>query len=174
MKDTAESVLFIAAVLVVVVILPLLLLAKLRANRRRKLATEKAADDEKHDRSLRRPDCAAFTARYGCPPPPVLRQLYESADTNLDGDFELKLDSFSKAFFVAYFLGMSHENMSLVWPGTEGFFPFASDGSGNRYVVDPAGADPTVYFYDHEIQQRESLKMSLSQFLAAERAKSKW
>ncbi len=64
--------------------------------------------------------------------------------------------------------------MSLVWPGTEGFFAFASDGSGNRYVINPREADPNVHFYDHELAQPESLNMSLSQFLAAKRAKSRW
>lgn len=64
------------------------------------------------------------------------------------------------------------ENMSIVWPGTEGFFPFANDGCGNRYIVNPHEADPVVYFYDHEVHKRESLNVTLSQFLTAKRTKA--
>lgn len=174
MKDAVESILFIIAVLVVVVVLPLMMLRKMRNKRNQQLAAERAATNENYERGLRKPDYAAFEARYGCPVPPVLRQLYESSDSNLEGDFELKLESFPKPFFVAYFMGVTEENMSLVWPGMEGYFPFASDGSGNRYLVSPKEADPDVYFYDHELPKSEPLKVSLSQFLAAKRTKSRW
>ena len=67
---------------------------------------------------------------------------------------------------------IGNENMSIVWPGTEGFFPFANDGCGNRYILNPGEPDPVVYFYDHELHERESLNVSLSQFLATKRTKA--
>ena len=172
MKETVESVFFVIVVLVFIVVLPLMWLRRLRITRNKKLAADSAIAEELYKQSLRQPDYAAFAAHYGCQPPPPLQQLYENADSNLEGDFELYLPSFPKPFFIAYFMGIGNENMSIVRPGTEGFFPFANDGCGNRYIVNPREADPIVYLYDHEIHKRESLDVTLSKFLAAKRTKA--
>jgi hypothetical protein len=174
MKEIIESPWFIMAAAIAVAVSPLIGLWKLRARRGKKTDAEQAVADERYEKGLRQPDHTAFVARYGCPAPPALRQLYESSDRDLEGDFEVKLGAFPKPFFVAYFMGIAEENMSLVWPGMEGYFPFASDGSGNRYLVNPRETDPNVYFYDHERQKAESLEISLSQFLAVKRTKSRW
>jgi len=174
MKELAESDFFIIAVIFALGVVPLLGLWRLRATWNKKNAARPAVAGNQYDQGLRHPDYAAFATHFGCEPPPGLRQLYEGADSNLEGDFELKLPAFPKPFFVAYFLGVAEENMSLVGPGSEGFFAFASDGSGNRYLVNPGEADPSVYFYDHEKQKSEPLKLPLSQFLAAKRIKSTW
>jgi len=170
-KEAVGSIFFVITVLVVVVFLPLMGLWKLRIRRNKTLAAERALANERYENALRHPDYPAFAARYGCAPPAPLRQLYESASSDLAGGFELRFPSFPKAFFIAYFMEIGNENMSIVWPGTEGFFPFADDGCGNRYIVNPGEADPLVYFYDHELHERESLNVTLSQFLAAKRAK---
>lgn len=174
MKEMVESVPFVLSVSIAVLVLVVVALWRGRARQNREAAAKRAADGAQYAEALRHPNYAAFEKRYGCPAPPILRQLYENAESELEGDFELKLAAFPKPFFVAYFMGIVEENMSLVWPGTEGYFVFASDGSGNRYLVDPREADPTVYLYDHEIQKRESLNLSLSQFLAVKRTRLAW
>jgi hypothetical protein len=171
-QETVESGFFVIAVLVFVVVLPLMGLWKLRAKRNRRLAADTAAANERHMRSLRQPDYAAFAAHYGCQPPPPLRQLYESPESNLAGGFEVKLASFPNPFLIAGFIGMDQENLSLELPGTEKFFAFADDGCGNLYIVNPRKTDPVVYFHDHEMNEPESLEVSLSQFLAAKRTKA--
>lgn len=174
MKVMVESVPFVLCVSLVVLALVAIALWRLRARQNQAAAAQHAAAGAEHAQGLRHPNYAAFEKRYGCPAPAILQQLYENAASDLEGDFELKLAASPKPLFVAYFLGIAEENMSLVWPGTEGFFVFASDGSGNRYVVDPLETDPIVYLYDHEIQKRESLNLSLSQFLAVKRTKLAW
>jgi hypothetical protein len=174
MKAMVESAPFILGLSLVVLALVTFALWRLRTRQNKDTAAKHAADGAQYALGLRHPNYAAFEKRYGCAAPPVLRELYENAESDLEGDFEVQVAAFPKPLFVAYFLGIAEENMSLVWPGTEGFFVFASDGSGNRYLVDPQETDPTVYLYDHEIKKRESLKLSLSQFLAVKRNKSAW
>ncbi len=102
MQEIVTSILFILVVLALVVVLPLAVLWKLRKKRNTKHAAECAAADQAHEKELRAPDHAGFEARYGCPVPPVLLQFYEnSSGSHLEGDFEIKLETFPKPFFVA-------------------------------------------------------------------------
>lgn len=67
---------------------------------------------------------------------------------------------------------MAKEGLSDGPPGTEIYFAFAEDDCGNVYLVNPHEDDPVVYFPDHELNGPESLKVSLSEFLAAQRRKT--
>ena len=170
MKETVESIAFIVAVLVLVVVLPLFTLRKLRLKRNAQLA----AADERYMKRLLTPDINEFMGHFGCPPPAPLRRLYENPDNILDGGFEMRIASFRNPFEIAEFLCMDRETISIELPGAEPHFAFATDGCGNFYTVDPRETDPTVYFHDHEMGQPESLKLSLSQFLATKRTKCRW
>ncbi len=173
MKETFESVCFVLAVIVFVVVFPLMWLRRRRRTRNKKLAEEEAIAEERYKQSLRQPDYAGFSAHYGCQPPPPLRQLYEDAKGDLEGDFYVHLPSFPSSFFISYFMPMNKENMFVAWPETEDFLSFAADDCGNQYVVNPREADPKVYFYDHELPKPQCLDVSLSQFLALKRTKKR-
>jgi hypothetical protein len=161
MKEMITSVLFVIAVVVVVIVLPLLGLARLRRASRVKEDARKA----EFERRRLHPDYAAFKSHFGCEPPLAIRQLYENRETILDGDFNIRLPLSRRPWPVAWFEAMEDGS----WPDIEGFYAFANDGCGNLYLVTPQDADPEVIFLDHETGQRESLGISLSQFLAAKR-----
>lgn len=55
------------------------------------------------------------------------------------------------------------------WPGTEGFYRFATNGAGDQYLIDPCAPDPEVLYYAHETSAKTSLGVTLSAFLAAHR-----
>ena len=58
---------------------------------------------------------------------------------------------------------------SVSWPGTESYYAFANDGSGDQYLIDPHAGDPQVLYYEHETKQTRPVGASLSQFIAARR-----
>lgn len=55
------------------------------------------------------------------------------------------------------------------WPGCEGLFPFANNGVGDRYLVDPRISDPPVVYLLHETGEIVELGVPLSAFLRAPR-----
>lgn len=115
------------------------------------------------------PDFAAFASRYGCEVSPVLRALQSDPVRMHEGDFDVHLPSSPDPYYVAWFEPMDDEHMSIVWPGTEGLYPFANDGCGNAYLVNPHDADSEVSYYDHETGERDLLAVRLSEFLTAKR-----
>ena len=163
MADFIESILFVLAIVIFVILLPLMWLARLRRARHLREQEQKALFEH---RQLH-PDYAAFTAHYGCEPPPPLRRLYEDLENVLDANFEVHLPSSRHAWLVAWFEPMEEGE----WVEMEGFYSFANDGCGNRYLVSPRDADPEVFFLDHETGKREALGVRLSHFLTAKRTR---
>jgi hypothetical protein len=60
---------------------------------------------------------------------------------------------------------MDAEQLQGVWPGREKLLEIADDGTGNAFMVDPAGDDPPVLFHDHETGKVEEVSGSLTEFL---------
>lgn len=171
MQEAIETVAFITAVLFLVVVLPLGLLRKQRMINRRKEAAEIARSKAEELKRLRNPDFAAFTKRYKCEPSASLKDLYENPESNLDGNFRVKIPSFRNSFFVSYFNEVTAESIDvdLSWLGVGDLFSFASDDCGNSYSVNPHQANPMVYFLDHELEKPVQLNIPLSEFLTTKR-----
>ena len=86
----------------------------------------------------------------------------------LDENFEVVLSP-RDVYFIAWFEPMDEQE----WPDVEGFYSFANDSCGNPFFINPHDNDPEVFFRDHEIGERESLGVRLSEFLAAKRLRRK-
>ena len=138
-------------------------------SRQAKREAELQAYGERFKHRQVQPDFAAFTERYGCEVPPELRLLVSDSAWMRESEFNVQLPSSPDPYYVAWFDPMDDEHMSVIWPGTEGFYPFANDGCGNSYLVNPRNSHLEVSFYDHEAGERELLSASLSEFLTAKR-----
>ena len=57
----------------------------------------------------------------------------------------------------------------VVWPGTDGYYAFANDGTDDKYLIDPRQSDPDVLYYEHETTKIRPVGATLSQFIAARR-----
>ena len=122
----------------------------------------------------RTPDFALFQRRFGCEPPQALRTLL--ADpllfTNTHDEFDVVLPGpeGDTRWFVAWVEPVDAEHLNGVsWPGTEDYYAFANDGSGDKYLIDPHADDPEVLYYEHETKQTRPVGATLSQFIAARR-----
>jgi len=164
MNDASQITLTIVAVVVV-----LGALFKLSKSRQAKRESDLKEYSARFNQRQVQPDFAAFRSRFGCDVPLVLHSLQSDPVRMREGDFDVHLPSSPDPHYVAWFEPMDDEHMSFVWPGTEGFYPFANDGCGNAYLVNPRDADSEVSFYDHETGEREPLAVRLSEFLSAKR-----
>ena len=168
MTDTIESIFFVLAVVVFVIVLPFFWLRHHRHARQSKEKLLRQEQRTKFEHRQLNPDYAAFASHYGCEPPPPLRRLYEDRQNVLDENFDVVLSP-RDIHFIAWFEPMDGQE----WPDVEGFYSFANDGCGNPFLIDPRDSDPEVFFRDHEIGERESLGVRLSEFLAAKRLRRK-
>jgi hypothetical protein len=53
----------------------------------------------------------------------------------------------------------------VVWPGTEGYYAFANNGAGDKYLIDPRQSDPDVIYYEHETGKTRPVGATLSRFI---------
>ena len=121
-----------------------------------------------------KPDFQAFERHFGYGPPGPLRDLFsEPALFTEDRDMftvVLKTGALPTRWFVAWIEPMDKEHLAAQpWPGTEGLYPFADNGAGDRYLIDPRNPDPDVLYYEHETGKTKAVGVKLSMFLAAER-----
>ena len=128
--------------------------------------------NERFRERQRHPDFDLFRRQFGCEPPPALRALFaEQALFTDDGDtFEVVLPGREgeTRWSVAWIEPMDAEHLrGVVWPGTEGYYAFANDGSGDKYLIDPRESDPTVLYYEHETARTRPVGVTLSHFIAA-------
>lgn len=85
-------------------------------------------------------------------------------------DVVLSLGGTETRWFVAWVEPVDQKHLgAITWPGTEGYYGFANDGGGNRYLIDPQQRDPEVLYYDHEAGTKRRVGVTLWQFLAAPR-----
>ena len=122
----------------------------------------------------RTPDFDLFRRHFGCEPPQALTTLLADPSLFTDtGDaFEVVLPGpeGDTRWFLAWVEPIDAEHLSgVVWPGTEGYYDFANDGSGDRYLIDPRQSDPDVLYYEHESAKTRPVGATLSQFIAARR-----
>lgn len=73
-------------------------------------------------------------------------------------------------WFVAWIEPLDDEHLSQrPWPGTEGFYAFANDGSGDQYLISPNESDPEVIYYEHDTGNKQRMRVRLSEFVSAPR-----
>jgi hypothetical protein len=120
------------------------------------------------------PDFEAYREVYGRQMPASLRLLLENSQWLANGgdSFEVILPAIGDNYrwYVDWLEPIDQEALGRQrWPGTEGYYVMANDGFGNEYLLDPAGADPEVIFYDHETGERTPTGVPLSCFLGGRR-----
>lgn len=123
---------------------------------------------------LRAPNFDLFRRRFGCEPPQALRALLADPSllTDTGDSFEVVLPGpeGDTRWFVAWIEPIDAEHLSgVAWPGTEGYYAFANDGSGDEYLIDPRESDPDVFYYEHETGKTRPVGATLSRFVAAPR-----
>ena len=122
----------------------------------------------------RTPDFDLFRRHFGCEPPQALRTLLAdpSLFSSIHDMFEVVLPGpkGETRWFVAWVEPVDAEHLGgAVWPGTEGYYDFANDGSGDKYLIDPRESDPEVLYYEHETARTRPVGATLSRFIAAPR-----
>ena len=122
----------------------------------------------------RSPDYDLFRRRFGCEPPRALTTLLADPSllTSAGETFEVVLPGphGDTRWFVAWVEPIDAEHLGgAVWPGTEGYYDFANDGSGDKYLIDPRESDPQVFYYEHETARTRPVGATLSRFIAAPR-----
>jgi len=133
--------------------------------------TRKEMDEYSHrfKERLRQPNLDAVAKHFGCSLPRALVALYQDQVELMRANFEVAPSagaSKSVRWFIAFYEPADAESTQLSWPGCEKYFPFANDGCGNDYLVDPTLDDPPVKFHDHETGEMSHVCNTLSQFLA--------
>jgi len=122
----------------------------------------------------RTPDFDWFRRHFGCEPPQALRTLFGDpllfTDTRDTFDVVLPGREGDTRWFVAWVEPMDAEHLNgVVWPGTEGYYAFANNGTGDKYLIDPREPDPNVLYYEHETAKTRPVGVTLSRFIAARR-----
>ena len=118
----------------------------------------------------RHPDRDLFRRHFGCEPPQALRELLQDASAHDGFDVVLPNPEGDTRWSVAWVEPMDAEHLNgTVWPGTEGYYAFANDGSGDKYLIDPRAADPDVLYYEHETARIRPVGATMSRFIAARR-----
>jgi hypothetical protein len=127
-------------------------------------ATQRFQERQRH------PDRDLFRRHFGCEPPQALRELLQDDITSEGFDVVLPSSGGDTRWSVAWVEPMDAEHLNgAVWPGTEGYYAFANDGSGDTYLIDPRAADPDVLYYEHETARIRPVGATLSRFIAARR-----
>lgn len=137
----------------------------------RKACAAVAAIWEASERRRTHPDFDGLEKHFGHPLPASFRALYQDHELILSHDLLVRVpDPIEQEdeCYIAWFLPADVENLRDPWPGCEGLFPFAENGAGDRFLIDPAQADPEVLYYP-ETGERRGMGVTLSAFLAAPR-----
>jgi hypothetical protein len=139
----------------------------------RKGQLRRALAAERFLKRLESPDLAGLERHLGHPLPASLRALYADRDLVMSDDIVISVPNplqGSKDSYIAWFEPADAETLAIIWPGCEGLFPFADNGAGDRFLVDPKDSDPEVLYYLHETGEKRSLGVPLSAFIAARRS----
>jgi hypothetical protein len=122
----------------------------------------------------RTPDFELFRRHFECEPPQALRALLGDPPlfTGTGDAFDVVLPGpgGDTRWFVAWVEPVDAEHLNgVVWPGTAGYYAFANNGTGDKYLIDPRERDPSVLYYEHETAKTRPVGATLSQFIAARR-----
>lgn len=166
MKDVAAV---IASVILLFIVLPVLLLwLRDRLCNRWPSPSEIEEINRRFKERRLNPDFATIEAHFNHRFPEALRQLYNNKEEILRHDFEVIAPESAtppSCWYIAYYQPADMENICDAWPGREAFYPFADDGGGNGYLVDPTLSDPPVLFHDHDTGELVRVAERASEFL---------
>jgi hypothetical protein len=141
-----------------------------RAERKRR--AESAFASERFRKRIESPDLEALERHFGHPLSASLRALYADRRLIMSQDVVVAVANpleRSKDSYIAWFEPADAEALGSPMPGCEGLFPFAGNGAGDQFLVNPTHPDPEVLYYLHETGEKASLGVPLSAFMAAPR-----
>jgi hypothetical protein len=165
MSDTSAIILTVS--LIVLGSAVVFYLQHLSQKRNKKLAEE---ESEKYRRRLNSPDFGELETYFRHPLPDALKALYQDKP-RINSEYILidvpnpgELESES---FIAFFEPLDMDSVRHPWPGCEKLLPFANNGAGDMFMVDPTHTDPEVLYYLHESRKIIGLGVTISKFLMA-------
>jgi hypothetical protein len=129
------------------------------------------------EQRLLNPDFPAVEACVGCKLPDEVKKLYANKDEICQENFEVVLrqkEDSGGIWTVAFYLPADMEEMGDLSQDGNKLFPFANDGCGNEYLIDPRASGSEVVFHDHETGEFTRLGVNLTEFLSAPRKNSTW
>jgi len=142
-------------------------LQHLAQKRRKTLAKEQS---ERYSRRLDNPDFRALETYFRHPLPDPLKALYRDKSRinseNILVDVPNPGES-EPTSFIAFFEPLDRESVRHPWPGCEKLLPFANNGLGDMFMIDPTQPDPEVLYYLHENRTLVRLGVTMSKFLTA-------
>jgi hypothetical protein len=137
-----------------------------RAKRRRREASRR------FEHNLSNPDFEALEDHSGSSLPASLKELYSNKTLIKSTDILIGVPNpleKEEECYVAFFEAAMADGAVSPWPGCEVLFPFANNGAGDQYLIDPRHADPEVIYHRHETGEKQAIGVTLSQFLRASR-----
>ena len=149
-------------------------LSWLASRAQRKQRVEGSLVAERFRKRMESPDLAGLERQIGRPLSPSLRALYADRELVISKDIVLAVPNpleGSKDSYIAWFEPADAEALRSPRQGGDGLFPFANNGAGDQFLVDPKQADPEVVYYLHETAEKMSLGIPLSAFIAAARGR---
>ena len=124
------------------------------------------------DRQLN-PDFEAFKNKFGVDVPEHLKNIYRKTELFDEDAYSLMSNVIDfkgneQSLYFAWIERMDEEYLNQpMWPGTENYFSFANDGSGDQYLLDPKLEDSEIYYYEHETSKKIGTGVKLSQVEAS-------
>lgn len=125
---------------------------------------------------LQHPDFAAVAKHFGHPLPECVRALYADKEELMRSNFAIAASVAvpeEERWYVADYQPADGPSVQDTWPGLEKYFAFSDDGTGNRYLIDPAESDPPVLFHDHETGELSRVCDHFTEFMRWPRMKVK-
>jgi hypothetical protein len=145
-----------------------------RSKRQAHAHAEEAAHQKKED--VMNPDFRGLEEAFGGKLSSNFRELYQDYDLVFREDLEFGISHpiwSSEECDLAWVEPAQLEILEARLPECQGLFPFGNDGSGNQYLVDPIRDDAEVIYACHESGERKNLGVTLGEFVAALRARSR-
>ena len=124
------------------------------------------------DERRRRPALAALAARLGHRLPASYEALYADQDLVRGDDWVIEVPNRATGdedCYLTWFEPADLETLSSVPSSCEGLLPFADNGLGDLYLIDPRQPDPDVIYFSHENDATFAIGTRLADFLAAPR-----
>jgi hypothetical protein len=142
-------------------------LQHLARKRRKRLSRQ---ESERYSKRLNNPDFRALEAYFRHPLPEPLKALYKDKSRinseNIFIDVPNPGERESESY-IAFFEPLDMDSVRRPWPGCEKLLPFANNGAGDMFIVDPTQPDPEVLYYLHENRKIIGLGVTMSKFLMA-------
>lgn len=142
-------------------------LQHLAQKRRKRLSRQ---ESERYSKRLNNPDFDALEAYFRHPLPDALKALYHDKSRinteNILIDVPNPGERESKSS-IAFFEPLDIDSVRHSGRGAQKLLPFANNGAGDMFMVDPTQPDPEVLYYLHENRKIVGLGATISKFLMA-------